>query len=262
MGVLSRTKRYLASFVRASGAPIDLGTDAAGNLFVTAAAGAPMQVEGTEAEGVLGTARPIQIAGRTPAAGNLVLIPDVVAGGTYNYMVMRLSDGTNLMPTMDVAARPGYQIITDPTGTLLLVSTDPQVVRVSAALPAAGAFDAAPTERSCVGRNHVAIFPNYTRAAVGGAYAMRVEVCNTIAAVDEWAEIAVIRSGILTEGASTRHDIQAGGEFNFVSVDANAKRIKFDFDIGSAYKIRIPAAETGVVGTPGTLYISILLSRE
>lgn len=36
---------------------------------------------------------------------------DVAAGGTYNYLYNRNTDGTNLMPTMDAAARAGYQQI-------------------------------------------------------------------------------------------------------------------------------------------------------
>jgi len=143
MGVYARVKRYLAARVRATGLPIDLTTDGGGSLFVSTAAGAPIQVEGTEAEGAAGTANPIQIAGRTTAPGDLVMIPDVVAGAVYNHLIVRLTDGTNLMPTMDAAARAGYQIITDPVGNILLVAVAGDVA-VGTGIHDLGLYEAVP----------------------------------------------------------------------------------------------------------------------
>ena len=43
-----------------------------------------------------------------------------------------------------------------------------QTARAAAALPAAGAYDAAPTELSCQAAGAVTLFTTYTRAGVGG----------------------------------------------------------------------------------------------
>lgn len=43
---------------------------------------------------------------------------DVANGATYNYLYNRNTDGTNLMPTMDAAARRGYVQVTDGTNTM------------------------------------------------------------------------------------------------------------------------------------------------
>ena len=52
---------------------------------------------------------------------------------------------------------------------------DQQTARVSAILPAAGAFDAAPLELACPGFDFVTLFITYTRGGAGGSVRMLPE---------------------------------------------------------------------------------------
>src|SRR3972149_10556555 len=53
--------------------------------------------------------------------------------------------------------------------------TNPITFRASAALPAAGAWDAAPLEISCPMHGRMTLFLSYTRGAAGGAFDFQLQ---------------------------------------------------------------------------------------
>jgi len=141
--------------------------------------------------------------------------------------------------------------------------TNPVILRASAALPAAGAWDPAPTEQNIAGAGSLTLAFTYTEGAVGGAVDFQIQtslysvVGNVPAGAGEWQDEAVVATGGVFAGADTQSLVQ--GEyttFNPVGVGIET------FSIGpievshTIERIRILARESGVVGTPGLLQIT------
>lgn len=133
---------------------------------------------------------------------------------------------------------------------------DIQVARASAALPAAGAYDAAPTELYCPGFDQVMLSLEYTRGGAGGAFAFRVET-SPASSGDVWHRTTLYAGAAVVAGADSQSDIQREA----VEYQATGDPIeKFAFGpvklAGAVERIRIACAETGNVGAPGTLKIT------
>jgi hypothetical protein len=317
MGVGSFLRRQITAIVQTTEVPVELIANPAGILLVTSAAGVPVQVEGTEAEGVTpGTANPIQIAGRTPAPANAVAIPDVNVGTPLQFMYVAHTNGTQLMPTGDAVARAIFFSLTDGVDTLGVAVDDgaveaegiqamgeyaavqaarddgdaarlqttafgriepapynrafgsDQVVeqsppvydflnpefRASAALPAAGAYDAAPTEVPTGGRTHLRIWISYTRAAAGGSVVVRAENAVTVGGADVWGRDNVINTGAFVAGADTVSQVQRES-WEYGSTAAGAEISILTFELNGADLVRLPCAELGAVANPGTVRI-------
>lgn len=144
---------------------------------------------------------------------------------------------------------------------------DMQIARVSAALPGAGAWDAAPLELVCAQARNANLHLTYTRGAAGGAFDFQVQYSPySIAALvpaggQEWLTMSLYGTALLVGGQDNQSLIQreyityeataAGGAeaFHYGPIDL-AERVE---------RIRIRARESGVVGTPGTLQIEITL---
>lgn len=148
------------------------------------------------------------------------------------------------------------------TGPTLPEISEPVVVaRVSAALPAAGAFDAAPTEFSVAGFSYMSIYLTYTEGAGGGSVGTVVEFSDVSSGGNWYRESLQDQDPAVAGGANTVVPIQAIVRV-FDPLTANAERIK----IGlipierNAERARIPASEIGVAGTPGIAEIKVLLS--
>lgn len=140
---------------------------------------------------------------------------------------------------------------------------NPVILRASAALPAAGAWDAAPTETPCAFVDNVTISFTYTRGAAGGAFDWQLETsiyavaANAPAGASEWVTQAIYAAGAVVAGADTTSLVQRELQ-SYTSTGAGAE----DFAFGpialdsTIERIRIRARESGVVLTPGTLQIT------
>jgi len=140
---------------------------------------------------------------------------------------------------------------------------NPVTLRASAALPAAGAWDATPTESFCTNAKAAVFTFTYTRGAAGGAFDWQAEYSIYSAAAlapagaGEWTTEAIYGAGAVAAGVDTTSLVQRELQ-SYASQGAAAE----DFTFGpitldkSIERIRIRARESGVVGTPGTLQIT------
>ena len=142
--------------------------------------------------------------------------------------------------------------------------SNPTAARASAALTAAGAWDAAPTEFFCSGAHTMRIQFTYTRGAAGGAFDFQIEssiyavAANVPAGAGEWADPSVEAVGAIVAGADTQSLVQDGYD-TFTSQGADAETFTYGpIQLnGTIERIRIPCRESGVVGTPGTLAVVV-----
>ena len=139
---------------------------------------------------------------------------------------------------------------------------NPTTARASAALPAAGAWDAAPTEFFTSGADTMRLHFTYTRGAAGGAFDFQVEtsIYSTVnlvpAGAGEWADPSVEAVGAVAAGVDTQSLVQDGYD-TFTSSGAGAETFTYGpIQLnGTIERVRIPCRESGVVGTPGTLIV-------
>ena len=147
---------------------------------------------------------------------------------------------------------------------------NPINLRASAALAGAGAWDAAPTESFSSGSRVLTLYFTYTRGAAGGAFDYQIEVSPysvvalAPAGAAEWDTAdAIYAAGAVAAGADTQSLVQREYQ-TYESQGAAAE----DFAIGpiefqgTVERIRVRARESadGVVGTPGVLQITGILS--
>lgn len=146
---------------------------------------------------------------------------------------------------------------------------DLQEARASAALPAAGAWDAAPTEMICAGFDEVILAFTYTRGAAGGAFDFQIETSIYSAAAvapagaAEWKTESILAAGAVVAGADTQNLVQRDYQ-GYTSQGAAAEDFTYGpLKLGAVVeRIRVRARETGVVGTPGTLQIQAQFSSK
>ena len=139
---------------------------------------------------------------------------------------------------------------------------NPVTMRASAALPAAGAWDATPTEQNVAGAGSVTFSLTYTRGAAGGAFDFQIQSSiysiagNVPAGAGEWADEAAYAIGAVGAGADTQSRVQAEYQ-TFQATGAAAETFTFGpIDLAHTIeRLRVTARESGVVGTPGTLAI-------
>jgi hypothetical protein len=142
-----------------------------------------------------------------------------------------------------------------------------QAARASAALPAAGAWDAAPTEMACPYFENATFNFTYTRGAAGGAFDFQIEAspysvaANAPAGASEWITAAIYAGGAVVAGADTTSLVQRELE-SYASQGAAAEDFSFGpIDLGGTVeRIRIRARESGAVGTPGTLQVEAVFA--
>ena len=137
--------------------------------------------------------------------------------------------------------------------------TNPVTMRAAAALPAVGAYDATPIEIAVANIQFATFYVTYTRAAAGGDVRLRVEVSpyfQDTAGVEDWFRMSAYSVGGVASGADNLDNIQrttleygstAGGAEMFVYGPIELR--------GTVERIRISAAESGVVGNPGACMI-------
>ena len=130
-----------------------------------------------------------------------------------------------------------------------------QVLRVAAALPAAGALDAAPLTMPVGGWTELTLLGTYTRAAAGGSVRLVIEFSfSPFPAV--WYQTTIYDAGAFVAGADVRSSLQAE-EFLYTSTAAGAERFVYQMEIPSnAEYVRVACAELGTIATPGTMALT------
>jgi hypothetical protein len=140
---------------------------------------------------------------------------------------------------------------------------NPVNLRASAALPAAGAWDAAPTESFSSGANYLILSFTYTREAAGGAFDWQLEVSiystvnNVPTGASEWVTESIYAAGAVAAGVDTGSMVQR--EFQtYQATGVGAEDFVYGPIAlnGTIERIRVRARESGVTGTPGTLQIT------
>jgi len=140
---------------------------------------------------------------------------------------------------------------------------NPQVVKISAALEAAGAWDT-PLELGSAYAQHLTLHFTYTRGAAGGAYDFQFQHSPySIAALvptgaSEWITEAIFAAGAVALGADTQNSVQRDYQ-TYGSTAAGAETVSYDIALdGNVERYRVRARESadGVVGTPGVLQIT------
>lgn len=140
---------------------------------------------------------------------------------------------------------------------------NPVTARASAALPAAGAWDATPTEFFTSGAQFITLTFTYTRGAAGGAFNWQAQASiyavagNVPAGAGEWQTESVESIGAVAPGADTTNLVQRDLQ-SYTSQGAAAEAFVYGPIAlrGNVERMRIYARESGVVGTPGTLAIT------
>lgn len=148
---------------------------------------------------------------------------------------------------------------------------DVQEARASAALPAAGALDANPTEMVCAGFDRVHLSMIYTPGAAGGgaAFAIQIWVSPYLVAADvpagaeEWVHLAAYDQAIVAAGTPTVSLVQSNSiQYGDEAIAGAAETIHLGTIPIGAMRLRIPAQETGLVLTPGTLQIQARFTED
>ena len=148
-------------------------------------------------------------------------------------------------------------------GTGKIQAATSSTVRASAALPAAGAWDAAPTVVTSSGAESLMLAFTYTRGAAGGAFDWQLQVSPYAVAADaptgasEWLTELLYSAGAVAAGADSQsfaqHEYQT-----YTTLTGDAESFAFGpIELGGAIeRVRVRARESGVVGSPGTLVIA------
>ena len=141
---------------------------------------------------------------------------------------------------------------------------NPVEMRASDALPAAGAWDATPTEQNIAGGRRFTLAFTYTRAAAGGAFDWQLEVslysvlANVPTDASEWITESVYASGAVAAGVDTQSRVQREYQ-TYVSQGADPEDFVYGpVEVhGTIERVRVRAKESGAVGNPGTLQITM-----
>jgi hypothetical protein len=192
----------------------------------------------------------------------------IMAGGIYRAVKQALEDGDAGLLQMDAFGNLEVAGYNRALGSLQVVEQSPVAydtlvpeLRASAALPAAGAWDAAPTEVPTGTREFLLLTHIYTRGAAGGSFRHMVEVCTTFGGVDYWGQAKLIQRGAFALGG-TVNSSQAIEDFLYGSQGAAAEGSYDLYELGRGHKVRVTDQEVGAVGNPGTLHqIGILFNR-
>ena len=148
------------------------------------------------------------------------------------------------------------------------VIANPATMRAAAALPAAGAWDAAPTEVACAGYEWMRLYFTYTRAEQieAGAVAFRYEISPyyaDLADVEDWFQGTFYAPNPLTPCEDICSEVQR--EFLIYCATSNDAETFISAPIhlaGCVERIRIPCREYGDVDNPGECHIVALFNIE
>ena len=137
--------------------------------------------------------------------------------------------------------------------------TNPVTIRASAALPAAGAYDATPLEVAVASIDWITFYIAYTRGGAGGDMRFRIQwspYAATVAGVENWFTGGLFAAGAVASGADSVSNLQREA-IEYGSTGAGAETVIYGpLEIrGTIERLRVAYAESGAVGTPGTTHI-------
>lgn len=137
---------------------------------------------------------------------------------------------------------------------------DVQTARASAALAAAGAFDAAPLELACPGFQKVMLYIEYTRGGAGGDVQFKVEI-SPVNTGDHWHQIGQYAGAAIVSGSDVTSNVQRQ-EVEYGSTGAAIEKFSYGpLDLGGAVeRLRVVCQESGAVATPGTCKVTARFS--
>lgn len=148
--------------------------------------------------------------------------------------------------------------MTHPISTTYL---DQQIARVSAALPAAGAYDATPLALQCPGFDFVTFYCSYTRGAAGGSVRVRLDVCPDQNAAPAWTQQSLYAAAAVVAGADAS-SLEQRETILYTSTGAAAELFVIGPVAlkGTVERLRVACAEVGSVANPGTMAIDARFS--
>lgn len=136
---------------------------------------------------------------------------------------------------------------------------DLQTARATVVLPGAGAYDATPIELPCQEYDFMTLYIAYTRGDTGGAFKMKIEV-SPDSSGDTWYRSTVYDAGAVAGGPDTTSLFQRE-ELQYTATGATVEKVVFRVTLDAGVqRVRIPCAEAGAVGKPGTLGVRALFS--
>jgi len=136
---------------------------------------------------------------------------------------------------------------------------DLQTARATVVLPGAGAYDATPIELPCQEYDFMTLYIAYTRGDTGGAFKMKIEV-SPDSSGDTWYRSTVYDAGAVAGGSDTTSLFQRE-ELQYTATGATVEKVVFRVTLDAGVqRVRIPCAEAGAVGKPGTLGVRALFS--
>ncbi len=142
--------------------------------------------------------------------------------------------------------------------------TNPIVLRASAALAGAGAWDATPVETPVDGMDRMTLYFTYTRGGAGGAFDFQIQVSpysSDQLVVQNWFPTSLYQLGVIVAGSDAQSRVQREYATYQATGAAVETFVHGPTDIKSVERIRLVARESGAVGTPGTLMIVGVLMR-
>lgn len=139
------------------------------------------------------------------------------------------------------------------------IIANPVTMRAAAILPAAGAWDAAPTEVACAGAEWMRFFFTYTRGAATGAFEYYYDgspYAVDVAGVEDWFHGSLYVPGTLILCNDVMSLVQRE-YINYCATSANAETfIGPPIHLaGCVERLRIFCREAGVIGNPGTVHV-------
>jgi len=145
------------------------------------------------------------------------------------------------------------------------VTTNPVVFRALAALPAVGAWDAAPIEIASAGLRYLTLYQVYTRGGVAGAADFQIfgsPYPADIPGVMSWFSFSLKSNGILAAGTDVISFVQRE-IITYTATGAGAESFTFGaIDLGhTVERLYVRARESGNAGAPGTLGIIGVFNR-
>jgi len=154
-----------------------------------------------------------------------------------------------------------------PTVPISATYLNVQIARVSAALAGAGAWDAAPLELACPYFDFVTLSFTYTRGGAAGAFDWQLWtslysiVGNAPAGAQEWSAPPIYASGAVAAGADTASLVQ-DEYMTYTPIDAAVHSFNYGPVPlrGTVERVRVRARESGNVGAPGLLQVTVEFS--
>lgn len=146
---------------------------------------------------------------------------------------------------------------------------NPITLRADAALAAAGAWDAAPTEIAVIGFDQITLFLSYDEAAAvagNGAVDWYLEYspyAADVVGVDSWFQMSLYAAGVMAAGA----DIQSRLQREYITYDSTAAAseafVYGPIDLKQTIeRLRLVARESGDVANPGAFHVVAVANSE